>query len=167
MAYNTLTANVGWLKNVDLKTSAANGVTQADLTAAENAAAARIDAELAAVYDTADWADDTPPIIEHAADLISSAEVLDYKYERGDTVDGEDTNLPARLRARAERLLTRLRGQGPALDVVLSDGTVQHRLPGVGRSLPTGTVPDTRFFPDNDDGSTRHNLESTFNKRNA
>jgi len=166
MAYNTLTANVGWLKNVDLKSSAAHGVTQADLTAAEDAAAARIDAELAGVYDTGDWAGDTPPIIEHIADLVSAAEVLDYKYQRGDTVDGEDTNLPARLRARAERLLARLRGEGPALEVVLADGTVQARFPGVGRALPTGTVPDTRFFPDENDGTTRHNLETTFEQGN-
>ena len=164
MAYNTLTANAGWLKNVDLKTTPANGVTQADLTAAENAAASRIDAELAAVYDTSGWADDTPPIIEHIAELLSSAEVLDYKYQRGDTVDGEDTNLPARLRREAETLLARLRGEGPPLDVVGSDGSVQRRLPGVGRSLPTGSVPPTRFFPDEDDGSTPHNLENTFRK---
>jgi hypothetical protein len=164
MAYNTLAANVGWLKNVDLKTSAANGVTQADLTAAEEAAAARIDAELAGCYDTSAWPDDTPPIIQHVAELLSSAEVLDIKYQRGDTVDGEDTNLPARLTARGEALITRLRGEGPALEVVSEDGTVQRRRPGAGRALPTGTVPETRFFPDQSDGTTPHNLKTTFDK---
>lgn len=145
MAYNTLTANAGWLKNVDLKTSAANGVTQADLTAAEAAAAARIDAELAAVYETAGWAAAPPPIIAHVAELLSAAEVLDYKYQRGDTVDGEDTNLPARLRMRAEALLARLKGRGAPLEVVLANGTVQQRRPGSARALPTGTSPDSLF----------------------
>ena len=145
MSYNTLTANTGWLKNVDLKASAANGVTQADLTAAENAAAARIDGELAGVYDTSGWTASTPPIIAHVAELLSSAEVLDYKYQRGDTVDGEDTNLPARLRARVERLLNRLRGQGAPLEIVRADGSVQYRRAQVGRALPTSTTPETKF----------------------
>jgi hypothetical protein len=145
MAYHTLSANAGWLKNVTLKTSAANGITQADLTAAEAAAAAQIDAELAPLYDTADWADDPPPLVAHVAELLSAAAVLDQKYERGDTVGGDDTNLPARLRERGERLLSRLAGAGPALEIVRADGAVQRRRPLLGRALPTGESEASRF----------------------
>jgi hypothetical protein len=145
MSYNTLAAHAGWLKNVDLKETAANGVTQADLTAAEAAAAARIDAELAGVYDTSGWADDVPPLIAHIASLLSAADVLDCKYERGDTVDGDDTNLPARLRARAERLIDRLRGRGAPLDIVRSDGSLQRRAANSGRALPISSVDAARF----------------------
>ena len=145
MSYCTLAANAGWLKNVTLKTTAANGITAADLTAAQAAAAARIDAELAAVYDVAPWAADTPPIIAHVAELLAAADVLDMKYERGDTVDGDDANLPARLRERAERLIGRLKGDGPPLDVVRADGSVQPRRALVGRALPTGSSEESRF----------------------
>lgn len=50
MAYNTLTAGVGWLKNVDLKamdpqTRRTPGVSWMDLIAAQTAAVVRIRAE--------------------------------------------------------------------------------------------------------------------------
>lgn len=127
MAYNRLVVGLHWLKNVALKDSTAHGVTQGILMAAENAAAAHIDAELAGIYDLSDWSADPPPIIAHIAELLSAAEVLDCKYQGRDMVDGEDTKLPTRLRARAERLLAQLRGGGVPLEVVLPDGSVQQR----------------------------------------
>lgn len=131
MAYNKLVAGTGWLKSVVLKPSpivgATHGVSLMDLTAAQTMAVVRVNAELSSIYDVKDWLANPPPVIAHIAELLSAAEVLDYKYQRGDTVDGEDTNLPMRLRARAERLLARLRGEGPPLEVVLSAGMVQRQ----------------------------------------
>lgn len=141
--YNTLVAEGGYLSNVRLKVSQANGVTQGDLDRAEAHAQAAIDARLSAVYDVSGWEAVTPAIIERIADMLSSAEVLDYKYQRGDTAEGDDTNLPAVLKADADALLGMLvRG---ALEVVSAGGGIQERRSG--GAMPEARYPEAEFFP--------------------
>ena len=141
--YNTLIAEAGYLSNVRLKLSQANGVTQADLYTAQAHAKAEIDAALSGAYDISMWADETPGIIERIADMLSSAEVLNYKYQRGDTADGEDTNLPSVIE-RDGRALMAMIAKG-AISVVRTDGLVQARL--AAPALPRTSIPEAEFFP--------------------
>jgi len=161
--YNTLVPQAGYLSNVRLKASQANGITQADLDAAEGHARATIDAVLATVYDTSAWEAEVPGIVERIADMLSSAEVLDYKYQRGDTAEGDDTNLPAVLKRDGEALLEMVR-RG-AVSVVTTGGEVQRRLDG--GALPEARVPEAEFFPASSDTrsfgtATRHTLEELY-----
>jgi hypothetical protein len=166
--YNTLVSQAGYLSNVRLKVSQANGVTQADLDNAQAHAKAAIDAALAVLYDASAWEAATPPIIERVADMLSSAEVLDYKYQRGDTAEGDDTNLPAVLARDGQALLAMIR-RG-AVSIVQADGTVQPRLDG--GALPEVRVPEAEFFPDSSRTTsfgrgTSQNLEEIYRRRGA
>lgn len=166
--YNTLVCEAGYLSNVRLKASAANGITQADLDAAEAHARAETDAELSMIYDTSAWEAETPAIVERIADMLSSTEVLEYKYQRGDTAGGDDTNLPAVL-AREGRGLLRMIKRG-LLAVVDTGGAVQTRL--TGDALPAAEVAEAEFFPAVRSATsfgkrTRHNLEDTYVGRGA
>jgi hypothetical protein len=142
-SYNTLVPQGGYLSNVRLKASSDNGVTQADMDAAEAHAKAVIDSRLAGVYDLSTWDEVTPPVIERVASMLSSAEVLEYKYERGDTAEGDDTNLPSVIKADALATLEQIR-RG-ATFVVASSGAVVSRL--CGDALPVANVPEAEFFP--------------------
>jgi len=142
-SYNTLVPQASYLSNVRLKASSDNGVTQADLDAAEAHAKAVIDSRLAGIYDISTWGDVTPPIVERIAEMLSAAEVLEYKYERGDTAEGDDTNLPRTLHADALATLEQVR-RGETL-VIASSGAVVARL--CGDALPVSSVPEAEFFP--------------------
>jgi len=164
--YNTLAAQGGYLSNVRLKTDPANGVTQDDLDAARAHAKATIDSQLAPVYDVSAWEQETPPIVERIADMLSSAEVLEYKYQRGETADNEDTNLPSVLERNARSLLEMVR-RG-LLTVVTAGGEVQE--PISGGALPESRIPEANFFPasraERSFGRpTRENLESVYVER--
>ena len=166
--YNTLAAEAGYLSNVRLKASSANGITQGDLDSAQTHAKATIDAHLAALYDTSAWVSSTPGIIGRVADMLSSAEVLEYKYQRGDTAEGDDTNLPSVLWRDALALLEMIK-RG-AVSIVASDGQVQARL--VTGVLPEGNVPEAEFFPatagrTSFGRATAQNLESLYRSRGA
>ena len=141
--YNTLIPQAGYLSNVRLKASSANGLTQADLDAAEAHAASAIDAALSGMYDVSTWGGVTPAIIERIADMLASAEVLDYKYQRGDTAEGDDTNLPSVLRDDARALLEMIRNG--RLAVVAASGEALPRYGG--DALPRTRVPEAEFFP--------------------
>jgi len=141
MAYNTLEVAKRYLKSIDaLATNPTKGITQSDLTQAEEDAQALVDSELASYYDVSGWSADTPPIIETVAELLSSAEVLRYRYQR-DSLGGADAGEFAEvLRKQAEQLLSELKAG--RLSVVLSDGTVQRMRPGVGSTVPRGSNPE-------------------------
>jgi hypothetical protein len=141
--YNTLVAQAGYLSNVRLKSSPENGITQADLSAAEAHARAEIDAALAPFYDTSAWEDETPGIIERIADMLSSAEVLNYKYQRGDTAQGDDTHLPVVIERDARALLA-MSAKG-TISVVRTDGVIQARLDAP--RLPSTRTSEVEFFP--------------------
>lgn len=166
--YNTLVPQAGYLSNVRLKLSSSNGIVQADLDAAQAHARATVDAALAAVYDTAGWTMVTPPMVERIADMLSSAEVLEYKYQRGDTAEGDDTNLPAVLRSDATALLAMIRRGAMALTSL--DGVVLARR--AGDALPAASVPEARFFPASRDAAslgarTSQSLEEVYRERGA
>jgi len=166
--YNTLVPEAGYLSNVRLKSSSANGITQGDLDAAEAHAKAVIDAALSAVYDMSAWAAETPPIIARIADMLSSAEVLDYKYQRGDTAEGDDTNLPSVLARDGRGLLDMIR-RG-VISVVGTDGEIQPRLAAA--AVPVSRVAEAEFFPDASSGApfgirTAQNLEELYKTRGA
>ena len=141
MAYCTLEVARRYLKSIDvLATDPAKGVTQGDLTQAEEHAQALVDSELASYYDVSGWSASAPPIIETAAELLASAQVLRYRYQR-DGLGGSDAGRFADvLRAEAEALLRELRGG--RLHVVQADGTVQRMRPGVGSTVPRGSNPE-------------------------
>jgi hypothetical protein len=164
--YNTLVPQAGYLSNVRLKVSPANGVTQGDLDAGQAHAKATVDAQLSGVYDTLGWDSSTPPIIERIADMLSSAEVLEYKYQRGDTAEGDDTNLPSVLRDDAAALLAQIR-RG-AVSVVAAGGSVVARL--AGDALPSAATPEAQFFPASSRTTsfgqpTRQSLEEVYRTR--
>ena len=81
--YKTLEAGKRYLKNLgSLAVDPQDGITQADLDAAEAAAKNRIDAALATVYDISGWAASPPPFIAEIADKLASAGVLVFKFAR-------------------------------------------------------------------------------------
>ena len=83
MSYKTLEAGKRYLKNLgSLVEDAQEGLTQADLDAAEASAKNAIDAALAELYDISGWASSTPPLIAEIADKLASAEVLTMKFAR-------------------------------------------------------------------------------------
>ena len=141
MAYCTLEVAKRYLKSIDaLATDPTKGITQDDLTQAEADAQARVDSELAPYYDVSGWSAATPPIVETAAELLASAQVLRYRYQR-DSLGGADAGQFAEvLRTEAHRLLALLKAG--RLSVVLSDGTVQRMRPGVGSTVPRGANPE-------------------------
>lgn len=165
-SYNTLVPQGGYLSNVRLKASSDNGLTQADLDAAEAHAKAVIDAELAAVYDITGWDLATPPMIERVADMLSSAEVLEYKYQRGDTAEGDDSNLPRVLKRDGAAYLDMIRRGAIAL--VGFGGGVLPRL--AGGALPVSRTPEAEFFPASSGstsfgGRTTQTLEEAYRTR--
>ena len=141
MAYNTLQVARRYLKSIDvLATDPTKGITQEDLTQAQDDAQARIDGVLAPYYEVSGWSADTPPIVETVAELLSSAQVLRYRYQR-DSLGGADAGRFAEvLFDQAGKLLADLKSA--RLSVVLSDGTVQRMRPGVGSTVPRGSNPE-------------------------
>ena len=65
--YNRLHPRAGYLGNVSLTLSRANGLTHLDLEAAEAGAARTIDSRLAGLYSTRAWGAVPPGIIERTA----------------------------------------------------------------------------------------------------
>lgn len=124
--YNILVPQVGYLANVTLKCSSANGVTQADLDLAERRAAALIDEALGGIYDTSAWQEETPAVIERVADMFSSGLVLRQRHARGDARESDDLNL-AEILGRNARVLLGMIRRG-ALGVVDTGGRTQKRL---------------------------------------
>jgi len=161
--YNVLEVGRRYLKNIDaLATDPQKGITQEDLSAAQESAKTLIDSRLAPFYDLSGWLSETPPVIEDVAELLSSAQVLEYAYER-DSQEGEAI-YPKVLREQGLRLLSALKA-GHLL-VVKVDGTVQKMKKGVGKTGPRLKAPETTFFPD--DGSrTRQNLKTLYQEGNV
>jgi len=143
MSYCTLEVAKRYLKSIDaLATDPTKGITQEDLTQAETDAQARIDSDLAPYYEVSGWSSAAPPIIETVAELLASAQVLRYRYQR-DSLGGADAGQFAEvLRGEAARMLALLKAG--RLSVVLSDGTVQRMRPGVGSTVPRGLNPEDR-----------------------
>ncbi len=143
MAYCTLEVAKRYLKSIDaLATDPTKGITQEDLTQAETDAHSLIDSDLAPYYEVSGWSSAAPPIIETVAELLASAQVLRYRYQR-DSLGGSDAGQFAEvLRTEARRMLALLKAG--RLSVVLSDGTVQRMRPGVGSTVPRGLNPEDR-----------------------
>ena len=141
MAYCTLEVAKRYLKSIDaLAADPTKGVTQDDLTQAQADAQARIDSDLAPYYDVSAWSAETPPIVETAAELLASAQVLRYRYQR-DGLGGSDAGgFAETLRGEAEQLLGLLKAG--RLGVVLASGTLQRMRPGVGSTVPRGLNPE-------------------------
>lgn len=129
--YVALTPGAGYLKNVG--PLGTDGLTQDDLDTAAAAASARIDAALSGHFDIAAWPEATPPIVARIAELLASADVLDFKHARHDPATKDP--FAESLRAEAEFLLRQLRTG--RLRVVGPDGAVQQRTaaaPNIGRA---------------------------------
>lgn len=143
MSYCTLEVAKRYLKSIDaLATDPTKGITQEDLTQAETDAQSLIDSDLAPYYEVSGWSSAAPPIIETVAELLASAQVLRYRYQR-DSLGGSDAGQFAEvLRTEARRMLALLKAG--RLSVVLSDGTVQRMRPGVGSTVPRGLNPEDR-----------------------
>ena len=107
--YNRLHPRAGYLGNVSLSLSSANGLTRRDLEAAEACAAQAIHSQLAGVYSTRAWDAAPPGIIERAAGMLSAARALRTRRRRG-LADDEPRLLPDTLEAEARLLLGRLAG---------------------------------------------------------
>ena len=124
-SYYELTPGVGHLKNIGpLATSATEGLTAEDLETAAAYAKAAIDASLGGRYETSTWSGSTPPIISRIAELLGSAEVLDFKHAR---FDPASSNAYAdSLRSEARFLLKEIRSG--RLMVIAPGGTVQDPL---------------------------------------
>ena len=161
--YNVLEAGRRYLKNIDaLATEPQKGITEQDLNAAQESAKTLIDSRLAPFYDLSAWLSETPPVIEDVAELLSSAQVLEYAYER-DSREGEAI-YPKVLREQGLRLLSALKA-GHLL-VVKVDGSVQKMKKGVGKTAPRLKAPETTFFPD-DSSRTRQNLKTLYREGNV
>lgn len=143
MSYCTLEVAKRYLKSIDtLATDPTKGITQEDLTQAETDAHSLIDSDLAPYYEVSGWSSAAPPIVETVAELLASAQVLRYRYQR-DSLGGSDAGKFAEvLRSEARRMLALLKAG--RLSVVLSDGTVQRMRPGVGSTVPRGLNPEDR-----------------------
>ncbi len=143
MSYCTLEVAKRYLKSIDaLAADPTKGITQEDLTQAETDAHSLIDSDLAPYYEVSGWSSAAPPIIETVAELLASAQVLRYRYQR-DSLGGADAGQFAEvLRTEARRMLALLKAG--RLSVVLSDGTVQRMRPGVGSTVPRGLNPEDR-----------------------
>jgi hypothetical protein len=140
MAYVNLEVARRYLKSIDaLATDPTKGITQEDLTQAELDAQARIDSDLASYYDTSGWAEDTPPIIETVAELLASAQVLRYRYQRDSLGGTESAQFAELLRSEGERLLAEVKAG--RLSVVGTRGGVQRMRPGVGSTVPRARNP--------------------------
>ena len=141
MAYCTLEVARRYLKSIDvLATDPTKGITQGDLTQAEDDAQAATDSALASHYDVSGWSAAPPPVIETVAELLASAQVLRYRYQRDSLGGGEAGRFADVLRDEAQALLQELRAG--RLHVVLADGTVQRMRPGVGSTVPRGSNPE-------------------------
>jgi hypothetical protein len=161
--YNVLVAGQRYLKNIDaLATDPQKGLTQEDLNAAQESAKALVDSQLAPCYDLSPWLSEVPPVIEDVAELLSSAQVLEYAYER-DSQQG-DAIYPKVLREQGLRMLSALKA-GHLL-VVKADGTVQQMKKGVGKTAPRLKAPETTFFPD-ESSKTRQNLKTLYQEGNV
>ena len=113
--YNRLHPRAGYLGNISLTLSRANGLTHLDLEAAEAGAAGTIDSRLAGLYSTRAWGAVPPGIIERTAGMLSAAHAL--RTRRRGLADVEPRLLPDVLEAEAHLLLEGLaRGQRPLYD---------------------------------------------------
>jgi hypothetical protein len=132
--YFPLVPGVGHLKNIGpLAASASGGLTSEDLHAAASYAHSAVDAALGNLYDTGGWPGATPAIIARVAELLGSAEVLDFKHARIDP--GASSPYADSLRAEARFLITEIRSG--RLKIITPDGTVLPRLarrPNIERS---------------------------------
>ena len=105
--FTTLTPGAGWLKNLPaLVADAQDGLTQADLTAAEAWADARVQGFFGRFYDTTTAAFRAAPIPREVANLLASARVIGFKFARG---GGGDPGMVATLEAQARDLMQEAR----------------------------------------------------------
>ena len=109
-SYKALAAGTGWLKNIDeLAVSAEDGLTQADLTAAENQAAREIDSFFSKFYVIETWESDVPPAIAVIANMLGSSVALLMAFNRDGTGSAD---IATWLQAEARRLMQSLRYSG-------------------------------------------------------
>jgi len=120
MAYKTLTVGQRYLKNFDpLVTDAQQGITQADVNAAQVEADTLIDLALGDIYDVSGWATATPAIIASIADRLGSAYLIRCKFSRDGKADPKFGDF---LMEEAQQLLELLRDGAP---LRLADGSIQ------------------------------------------
>lgn len=139
--YNSLVPARRYLKNIEkLEGDPTRGITRADLLSAQAAAKAEVDSALAGYYEVSDWASSTPPVIEDLAELLSSAHVLRYRYEREAPASSMVSNFPELLRRQALAMLEDIR-KGRRL-VILADGSIQSTKQGLGLAVPRVQNPE-------------------------
>lgn len=110
MAYATLTVGTGWLKNIELADSAAHGIVQADLTAAETYAVRKINAWASRHgYDFSASAFQSAPMIQEIAEKLGAARVIEINFARDRS---NDVSLASALVTEAEQELAKLRHTG-------------------------------------------------------
>lgn len=157
-----LAVGVGWLKAFDpLATDAQKGITQADLTAAENWADAVVEAAFIGLYDMADWKTTQVPLVAQIFDLLASARAIAFKYARPAMADNEKNSQSDVLMKQALELIQQVRGEREPRLVLTRSSALLPRLSGRD-AWPVLTVPDTTFFPANDD-DTSHGIATSFN----
>jgi len=118
-SYCTLEVGKKYLKNLDaLAADPQDGITQEDLTEAEEAAKNYIDLELGDLFSKgtmAGWTVTPPPTIEDTACRLASAEVIMLKFSR-DGVAGPDGYVDWLTEGAVERLEKIKTGEAPLRD---------------------------------------------------
>ncbi len=133
--YNALVPARRYLKNIErLESDPTKGITRGDLSQAQASARAEVEAALGAYYDTSAWATSTPPIIADVAELLSSAHVLRYRYQREAPGKAMESNFAELLRSEGLAMLGDLKAGRRR--IILGDGSVQQMKAGVGLSVP-------------------------------
>ncbi len=104
-----LEAGVGHLKGLpELAEDAQDGMTQADLDAAMDAADARIESLFGGDYDISGWREEPPPLIAILWDLFAAARVIEFRDLRLGLPGDDGRSAAARLHQTAQNLLDRI-----------------------------------------------------------
>jgi len=164
----TLTAGVGYLKNIVLATVAAHGITAADLVLGENRADRTILGALLGYYTKANLI--LAVNIEEVALLLASSTVIQYKMERHAVEDDDETATPMNLWKEGMSLVSSIQGKTYPRYYLYdaSDNIIAMRK---GVFVPQTNTADTTFFPENDTDkshgqTSRSNVEGVFERGN-
>ena len=146
--YVVLDEGERFVKPIDaLVVVAADGMTQADFTSAEDNAAVHINAMIGWMYDITGWAASTPALIGLAADYIASATAMDMYLNRDTEITVGAEFMPDDLWAKGMELLEGIR-EGKYEVTDLSTGGLLQRKRISPRQGPRTASSQATFFPD-------------------
>lgn len=121
-----LQAGVGYLKGFpELAASAQDGITQADLDKAMDAADATVASMFADAYDIDGWLEATPPLVATLWELLAAAKAIEFRDLRLGLPGDEHESAAAALGRAARELADRiLHGRPERLHLRDPDGTL-------------------------------------------